>query len=240
MPTPHNNAEKGDFAKVVLMPGDPLRAKWIAETFLTDAKLVNTVRNINGYTGFTKSGKRISVMASGMGMASIGIYSHELFKHYGVDAIIRIGTSGAYQPQVHLGDIVLAEAASTESNWAAQFKLNGGTFSACADFDLLISAYEAAKARGQHVHAGNILSTDAFYNYDKDLWKTWAKLGVLAVEMESYSLYAEAALARKKALCILTISDSFVDEGILTPEQRQNGLSDMVNLAIAAAEPYCD
>ncbi|MCR5348171.1 MAG: purine-nucleoside phosphorylase [Bacilli bacterium] len=239
MPTPHNNAEKGDFAKVVLMPGDPLRAKWIAENFLVDAKLVNTVRNINGYTGFTKSGKRISVMASGMGMASIGIYSHELFKHYGVDAIIRIGTSGSYVPHVHLGEIVLAEACSTESNWAAQYSLNGGTYSACADFDLILSAYEAAKKKGLTVHAGNVLSTDVFYNFDKEVWKRWAKLGVVAVEMEGYALYTEAAMAGKRALCMLTISDSFVDEGELTPEQRQTGLTDMINLAIEAAERFC-
>lgn len=239
MPTPHNNALNGDFAKVVLMPGDPLRAKWIVDTFLHDAKLVNSVRNINGYTGFTKSGKRISVMASGMGMPSIGIYSHELYKHYGVEAIIRIGTAGSYSPKVQLGEIILAQTASTESNWPSQFGLHGSTISSCADFDLLLGAYEAAKEKGIPVHPGNVLSADLFYNFDKDAWKTWAKLGILAVEMEAYSLYINAALAGKRALCLLTCSDSFVDEGQLTPEQRQTGLIDMVEVAIAAAERFC-
>ena len=239
MPTPHNNAKRGDFAKVVLMPGDPLRAKWIAETFLVDAVLVNTVRGINGYTGFTKNGKRISVMASGMGMASIGIYSHELFSDYGVECIMRIGTSGSYSKNVHLGEIVLAEGSSTESAWAEQYHLNGGTFSAVADFDLLLAAFEAAKEKGIPVHAGNVLSTDLFYNADKEAWKRWAALGVLAVEMEAYSLYCNAAAMGKKALCILTISDSFVEEGILSPEERQTGLTDMIEVAIAAAEKFC-
>lgn len=240
MPTPHNNAQYGDFAKVVLMPGDPLRAKWIAETFLTDAKLVNTVRGINGYTGFTKNGKRISVMASGMGMPSIGIYSHELFNSYGVEAIIRIGTAGAYNPKARLGQIVIAQCASTESSWPSQFSLNGGTLSAVADFDLLLSAYEAAKEKGIPAHCGNVLSTDVFYNYDKDVWKRWAELGILAVEMEAYSLYINAVRNHKRALCLLTISDSFVEDGQLTPEQRQTGLKDMIEVAIAGAEKFCD
>lgn len=239
MPTPHNNAPSGAFAKVVLMPGDPLRAKWIAETFLVNAELVNTVRGINGYTGYTKSGKRISVMASGMGMASIGIYSYELFNNYDVDAIIRIGTSGSYKQHVKLGDIVLAQASSTETNWSAQFNLNGGTLSAVADYELLSAAFEEAKKRGVKVHAGNVLATDQFYNFDKEVWKRWAAVGILAVEMEAYSLYVNAALSGKKALCMLTISDSFVQVGELTPEQRQTGLTDMIEVAIAAAERFC-
>ena len=240
MATPHNNAAYGDFAKIVLMPGDPLRAKWIAETFLTDAKLVNTVRGINGYTGFTKNGKRISVMASGMGMPSIGIYSHELFSSYGVEGIIRIGTAGSYSKQARLGQIVIAQCASTESSWPLQFSLNGGTLSAAADFELLYDAYQAAKEKGVVAHCGNVLSTDVFYNYDKEVWKRWAELGVLAVEMEAYSLYVNAARNHKRALCLLTISDSFVEEGELTPEQRQVGLKEMIEVAIAAAERYCD
>ena len=239
MATPHNNAAYGDFAKVVLMPGDPLRAKWIAETFLVDCKLVNTVRNINGYTGYTKSGKRISVMASGMGMPSIGIYAHELYKNYGVEAIVRIGTSGSYVPWVKLGDIVIAQGSCTESSWPAQFNLHGGTLSAIADIDLLLSAYQTAKESGKKVHAGNVLAADHFYNYDTEVWHRWAQLGVLAVEMESYALYIEAALQRKKALCLLTISDSFCDDAILTPEQRQTGLVDMIELAIASVEKFC-
>ena len=154
MPTPHNNAAYGDFAKIVLMPGDPLRAKWIAETFLVDAKLVNTVRGINGYTGFTKNGKRISVMASGMGMPSIGIYSHELYSSYGVEGIIRIGTAGSYNKKARLGQIVIAQCASTESSWPEQFRLNGGTLSAAADFDLLLGAYQAAEAKGEAAGLG--------------------------------------------------------------------------------------
>jgi len=239
MPTPHNHAPQGAFAKVVLMPGDPARAQWIVDTFLHDAVLVNSVRNINGYTGFTANGKRISVMASGMGMPSIGIYSHELYKHYDVDAIIRIGTAGAYSKKARLGELVIAQGASTESSWPAQFSLNGGTLSAISDYDLLNGAVNAAKARGVTAQVGNVLSTDVFYNYDKEVWKRWAELGILAVEMEAYSLYVNAARQGKRALCILTISDSFVEEGMLTPEQRQTGLKDMVQVAIDAAERFC-
>ena len=239
MPTPHNNAPMDAFAKVVLMPGDPLRAKWIAETFLHDAVLVNTVRGINGYTGFTKNGKRISVMASGMGQPSIAIYSHELYEHYNVDAIIRIGTAGSYVKEAKLGSLILGQVASTESNYPGQFHLNGGTLSMGADFELLFAAAEAAKAKGLPFLCGNILSADHFYNPDGEVWKNWANLGVLAVEMESYALYVNAALARKKALCLLTISDSFVEKGELTPEQRQEGLRDMIEVAIDAAEPFC-
>lgn len=239
MPTPHNNAPVGAFAKVVLMPGDPMRAKWIAETFLKDAELVNTVRGINGYTGYTKNGKRISVMASGMGQPSIGIYSRELFNHYDVDAIIRIGTAGSYTTKVHLGGIVLAQGACTDSNWPAQFDLHGGTLSAIADYELLNEAYSVAKARGSKVLAGNVLSSDIFYNYDKDVWKRWADLGIACVEMEAYTLYINAAQCGKRALAILTMSDSFVEDGILTPEQRQTGLSEMIEIAIGAAEKFC-
>ena len=238
MPTPHNNAKRGDFGKVVLMPGDPLRAEWIAKTFLHDVQLVNTVRHINGFTGLTKNGKRISVMASGMGMPSIGIYSYELYNSYDVDAIIRIGTSGSYQPNVRLGDVVLAEGCCTDSSWAQQYPLEGGTLSAIANFELLNAAYEAAKNQGKNVHCGNVLSADHFYTFRKDTWKTWAKLGVLAVEMEGYALYCNAAEAGKRALCMLTISDSFCEEGILTPEQRQTGLVDMIEIAIEAAERF--
>ena len=239
MPTPHNNAPQGAFAKVVLMPGDPARAKWIVDTFLHDAELVNNVRNINGYTGYTKNGKRISVMASGMGMPSIGIYSHELYKHYDVDLIIRIGTAGSYSKKARLGELVFAQGASTESSWPSQFSLNDGTLSAVADFDALRAAVSAAEELNVTHHVGNVLSTDIFYNYDGEVWKRWADLGILAVEMEAYSLYINAARQGKRALCILTISDSFVEEGMLTPEQRQTGLKDMVEVAIAAAEQFC-
>ena len=237
MPTPHNNAKPGDFAKVVLMPGDPLRAKWIAETFLKDAKLVNTIRGINGYTGFTKNGKRVSVMASGMGMPSIAIYSHELYEEYGVESIIRIGTSGSYAKEVEVGDVIVSIGASTNSNWPAQFDLRG-TYSATCDFDLANAAFEEAKRLGKKVHCGNILSSDTFYEADDQQWKKWARMGILAVEMEAYSLYVNAALARKRALCLLTISDSFVSPKVLTPEERQTGLVNMIEIGIAVAERF--
>ncbi len=237
MPTPHNSAQKGDFAKVVLMPGDPLRAKYIAENFLVDAKLVNNVRGVNGYTGFTKSGKRVSVMASGMGMPSIGIYSHELYSEYGVEAIIRIGTSGSYQEKVHVGDIVLGMGACTNSAWPTHLGVNG-TYSAIADYDLVEAAVQIGRERGQQVHCGNILSSDTFYESSPDLWKKWAAMGVLAVEMEAYALYANAAKLGKKALCLLTISDSFLVPTILSPEERQTGLNKMIELGIAVAERF--
>ena len=238
MPTPHNEAKNGDFAKVVLMPGDPLRAQWIVDTFLHDAKRVNNVRGINGYTGFTKNGKRISVMASGMGIPSIGIYSHELFSQYGVELIIRVGTAGSYSAKARVGDIVLAQAASTNSGWPNQFNLRGGTYSAAADFGALLAAYDVCKEKGKAFHVGTTLSSDIFYDVDPTFWKKWADLGVLAVEMEAYSLYTTAARLGKRALCILTMSDSFVDKEILTPEERQSGLYDMIDVAIATAEQF--
>ena len=238
MPTPHNAAKKGAFAKVVLMPGDPLRSKYIVDTFLKDVELVNNVRGIQGYTGYTKNGKRISVMASGMGMPSIGVYSHELFKEYDVDVILRIGTAGSYRQDVEVGDIVLSEGACTNSNWGAQYDLRGGTYSAIASFDVLLTAYEVGKEQGKVVHCGNTLSSDIFYDVDPTMWKRWADMGVMAVEMEAYSLYCNAAKLGKKALAILTISDSFVSDTILTPEERQTGLNSMIELAIATAEKY--
>lgn len=238
MSTPHINAAPGDFAKVVLMPGDPLRAKWIAETFLTDVKQVNTVRNVFGYTGKTKNGKLVSVMASGMGMPSIGIYSHELYEEYGVETIIRIGTCGAYQKGIEVGDIILAEGSCTDSNWSSQFDLNGGTLSAVASFGVLLAAAEEAKKYGKNVHVGNVLAADVFYDYDKDLWKRWAALGVLGVEMESYALYCNAMVSKKKALGLFTVSDSFVDTKIMSSDERQTGLVAMAEIALATAERF--
>lgn len=238
MPTPHIAADKGDFAKVVLMPGDPLRAKWIAETFLTDAKLVTSTRNVFGYTGHTKSGKLISVMASGMGMPSIGIYSHELFAFYGVETIIRIGTAGAYQPEIKQGDLLLAQGACTDSNWMGGYDLRGGTFSAVSSFPVLLSAYLYGKKMGKAVHVGNVLSADIYYDEDPNTWKRWAKLGVLGVEMESYALYANAARMGKNALCILTVSNSFLGGEEMSAEQRQSGLVDMVEVAVKTAEDF--
>ncbi len=237
MPTPHINAEDGAFAKTVLMPGDPKRAKWIAENFLVDAKLVTDVRGILGYTGFTKTGKRVSVMASGMGLPSIGIYSYELFTHYGVESIIRIGTCGAYQPGIKLFDVIIGQSASTDSDWAQQFNLRGGTFSAIADFDMILAAYSAVVRRGLDVHVGNILSSDIFYDFDPDFWKSWAKLGILGVEMESYALYTTAARLKKRALCILTVTDLFLDSSKkATPEERETGVATMVDIALEIAD----
>lgn len=237
MSTPHINAKEGAFAKTVLMPGDPLRAKWIAETFLHDAKLVTNVRNVLGYTGFTKSGKRLSVMASGMGMPSIGIYSHELFTEYGVECIIRVGTCGTYQEEIYLRDVLVGMGACTDSNWSAQFELKGGTFSAIADYSLVEKAVNELRKRNMPVHVGNILSADIFYDIDRDNWKRWADLGVMGVEMEAYALYATALRLKKKALCLLTATDSFIHRSKpLTPAERQEGLAAMIEVAIEIAE----
>ena len=238
MGTPHINANPGDFANVVLMPGDPLRAKWIADTFLHDVKEVTNIRNILGYTGYTKNGKRISVMASGMGQPSIGIYSYELFTAYGVDYIIRVGTCGSYQENIDLFDVLICTTASTDSNWGNQYHING-TFSAGADFDLAVAAYEECKKKGLPYHGGNIISADVFYDDDPDTWKGWAKLGVMGVEMESYALYSNAARLGKKALCLLTVTDHFIKKDKkATAEQRAYGLSQMIEVAIATAERF--
>ena len=233
MSTPHNQAPEGAFAKTVLMPGDPLRAKFIAENFLTDVVQVNSVRNMLGYTGYYK-GKKVSVMGSGMGMPSIGIYSHELYSFYGVEKIIRIGTCGAYAPECKVFDLILVEGACTNSNWAHQFALPG-VLSAIADFDMLMDAYKIAKDNNMNVHVGNILSSDIFYNDQESVWKKWAKLGCLGVEMESYALYTTAANLHKKALCILTVSDSFITHEETTPEQRQTSFKDMMKVALEVA-----
>lgn len=238
MPTPHIEAKEGDFAKIVLMPGDPKRAEWIANTFLKDAKLVTAVRGILGYTGKLPDGSLVSVMASGMGMPSIGIYSHELFTSYGVEAIIRIGTIGAYQEGIELKDILIGQGACTNSNWMGEHSLYGGTYSAIADYDLLSYAADAAKKNGYRTHVGNILSSDVFYNYRPEAWKKWANLGVLGVEMEAYALYATAAELKKKALAICTVSDSFLFKKILTPQERQEGLGNMVQVALETAMKF--
>lgn len=238
MGTPHINAREGDFGKIVLMPGDSLRARWIAENFLKDAKLVTEVRGIYGYTGYTPNGKRISVMASGMGIPSIGIYSHELFSKFGVETIVRIGTCGSIQPNVHLRDIIIAQGASTDSNWAAQYDLRGGTYSAISSFDILRDAVNIAEEKKLTYHVGNVCSSDIFYDPDPNMAEKWAKLGVLSIEMEAYSLLCNAARLGKRALAILTVSDAKGEA--MTVEQRQEGLVDMVNLAISLAEKYAD
>ena len=238
MATPHINAELGDFSNVVLLAGDPRRAEWIAKTYLTDVKEVANVRSILGFTGYTKNGYRISVMGSGMGMPSIGIYSYELYNAFGVDTIIRVGTCGAYQDDINLFDIVMGLSASTDSNWVYQYNLP--QFSPCADFDLLLAVNEIAKAKGKKIHAGNILSADVFYDDDPEYWKRWARLNVLAVEMESYALYSNAAKFKKRALCLLTVTDHFIHKGeTATSEQRQLGLGEMIEIALEAGERFC-
>jgi purine-nucleoside phosphorylase len=237
--TPHINAKKGDFAPVVLMPGDPLRAKWIAEAFLKDVKQVNSTRGMLGYTGYTSEKKRVSVMSSGMGMPSIGIYSHELFTSYGVEAIIRIGTCGTYQKDVNLKDLIIAQGACTDSNWMSQHHLFNGTFSAISDFGLLEEAVNQARSFKVPFHVGNIVSCDIFYDYRPDNWKKWANLGVLGVEMEAYALFEQAAVLHKKALAICTVSDSFINnDKRLSKEERQAGLQNMVEVALGVANKF--
>lgn len=230
MPTPHNNAKKGDIAKVVLMPGDPLRAKYIAETFLENAVCYNTVRNMLGYTGYY-NGKKISVQGSGMGMPSIGIYSYELFSEYDVDSIIRVGTIGGMAENVELRDVILAEGACTDSAYAGQYNLNG-TFAPVASFDLLRKAAETAEKMGIKYHVGNILSSDKFYNDDKEASKNWLKMGVLGVEMEAAALYMNAARLNKSALCIATVSDHIFKGTSTTAEERQTSFKDMMLIAL--------
>ncbi|MDU5893599.1 MAG: purine-nucleoside phosphorylase, partial [Atopobium minutum] len=204
-PTPHNAAHEGQIAKTVLMPGDPLRAKYVADHYLENVECFNTVRNMFGYTG-TYNGKPISVMGGGMGIPSIGIYSYELYNFYDVDAIIRIGSAGGLAPQVQLRDLVIGMGACTDSNYAAQYRLPG-TYAPIADYGLLRRAVESAEKLGVPTHVGNVLSADVFYNDDPTVNERWAGMGVLAVEMESAGLYMNAARAGKKALCVCTISD---------------------------------
>ena len=228
MSTAHNTANKGDFAKTVLMPGDPLRAKYIAENFIDDARLVNNVRGVQGYTG-TYHGKPVSVMASGMGMPSIGIYSYELFNFYDVERIIRVGTCGALDKDTKLGSVILAQAACSDSNYGGTLGIDRH-FSPCADFQLLRKAAETAERMGIDYRAGNVMSSDAFYASATET--DWARLGVLGVEMEAYGLYINAAMAGKKALTILSVSDNVVTGEELSPEQRQTGLRNMIELAL--------
>ncbi len=232
-PTPHINAAPEDFAKTVLMPGDPLRAKFIAENFLGDAKLVNNVRGIGGYTG-TYKGTRVSVMASGMGMPSIGIYSYELYNFFGVENIIRVGSAGALIPSVKVRDLVFGMAASTNSVYPEQYSLPG-KYSPTADFTLLSAAVSAAKEKKLSYHVGNILSSDTFYNDNPDASLSWAKMGVMAVEMEAAALYCNAARSGKRALAVCTISDSIVTGEALDSAARQNSFTDMMEVALETA-----
>lgn len=234
IPTPHIGAKLGEIAKTVLMPGDPLRAKFIADNFLEDVVQFNSIRNMFGYTG-TYKGKRISVMGGGMGMPSIGIYSYELFNFYGVDNIIRIGTAGSIADKLNLRDVVIGLGASTNSSYASQYNLPG-TFAPIASYDLVSSAVEAAKAKNINAVVGNILSSDTFYSADKTALDKWKSMGILAVEMEAAALYMNAAEAGKNALCILTISDCPLRGESLPAEDRQVSFTEMMKIALEIAK----
>ena len=231
-PTPHNAAKYGDIAKTVIMAGDPVRVKYIAENFLENPVLYNNVRGILGYTG-TYKGKKVSVQAHGMGIPSIGIYTWELFNFYDVDKIIRIGTCGSYKEDVKLGSIVIAQGACTDSNYGTERGIPG-KFSAIADFGLLRKAVDQAEKDGLDYEVGNIMTSDVFYNASPDQG-LWPKLGVLAVEMEAYGLYFNAAVSGKKALAILTVSDNTITGEQLPAEQRALGMDKMIHLAMEIA-----
>ena len=233
MTTPHIGAERGEIAETILLPGDPLRAKFIADTYLEDVIQFNSVRNMLGFTG-TYKGKRISVMGTGMGVASIGIYSHELIHNYGVKNLIRVGSCGAYDKNLKLYDIILGMGASTNSAYGHQYKLPG-TYSAIASWDLLYKAKQVADEKGIELHVGNILSSDVFYNFYPEEFEKWAAMGVLAVEMEAYALYCNAAAAGVNALTILTVSDSLVTRMETTSEERETGFTKMMEIALELA-----
>lgn len=231
MTTPHINAKDNDFNKTVLMPGDPLRAKYIAKNYLENVKEVTNVRGMLGFSGEYK-GKKISVMGSGMGIPSISIYAHELYAFYGVENIIRIGSCGGYSDNIRVNDIIIAQGASTDSNILSHYNLNG-TFAPLADFSLLIKAYETSKKLNIDVNVGNILSSDSFYSQGDEGWQKWRDMGILGVEMESAGLYTVASELKKKALGIFTVSDHFTyTDKILTSKERETGLNNMIMLAL--------
>ena len=238
--TPHINVlDEIGFGKTVLLPGDPLRAKLIAETFLEDRVLVNNVRGVNGYTGYYK-GVKVSVMATGMGMPAMGIYSHELYNYFGVENIIRIGSAGSIQEHIKLYDLVIAQASCTDSNWACQFHISG-TFAPIASWELLTEAVKAAEAHGATYHVGNVNCSDVFYGdhegVPEGLGQLYGlrKMGVMALEMESAALYMNAARYGKRALCICTISDHILTGEITTAEERQNSFTTMMKVALDVA-----
>lgn len=234
IPTPHNAAKEGEIAKTVLMPGDPLRAKYIAETYLEDAVCFNMVRNMLGFTGIYK-GKKVSVMGHGMGIPSMGLYSYELFHFYGVEQIIRIGSAGAFSEDVKVRDIVAAMGVCTNSNYALQYNLPG-SFAPIADFGLLQKAVETAGKKEHKMIVGNVLSSDTFYGDDLNANDAWKKMNVLAVEMESAALYMNAARAGKKALCLLTISDHIYTGESLSADERQVSFHEMMEIALDIVE----
>ena len=231
--TPHINANVGDFGETVLMPGDPLRAKFIANNFLENVKLITDVRNMLGYTGYYK-GKRISVMGSGMGMPSMAIYSYELINIYNVKNIIRIGSCGAYNDSLNLYDIILAQGACTDSNYIKSFNIDG-IYSAKATFNILNESYKFIKEKNYNVSVGNVLTSDVFYKEDKEQWKNWRDLNVLAVEMETYALYLNANKYGANALSILTVSDSIVKKEETTSGEREKNFIQMIEIALETA-----
>ncbi len=233
MTTPHNSAVRGDIAETILLPGDPLRAKFIAENFFEDPVQFNTVRNMFGYTG-TYKGKKISVMGTGMGVPSIGIYSYELIHFYGVKNLIRVGSCGALQGNLKLYDVIIGMGASTNSSYAHQYGLPG-TYSATASWDLMYKAVRVAEEKGIPVHVGNILTSDTFYSADTDSIAKWQSMNILAVEMESFALYCNAAYAGVNALTILTVSDSIVNKEETTPEEREKSFTRMMEIALELA-----
>ena len=233
MATAHNSAKVGEIADVVLMCGDPLRAKYIADNYLKDVSLVSEVRNMYCFTG-TYKGRKISVMGSGMGVPSMGIYSHELYAEYGVNTIIRVGTCGAYKKEAKVRDVVVAVGASSDSNYANQFNLNG-TFSAIADFSLLRACDKVCKKKKVNAHFGNVFTSDVFYNADSNAWEKWASLGIIAVEMETYALYINASKFNKKALTIMSVSDSFVSNEATSAKEREIGFKTMMEIALETA-----
>lgn len=231
IPTPHIEAKEGEIAKTVIMAGDPLRAKFMAEKYLYNPTIYNQVRGMFGYTG-TYKGKRVSIQGHGMGIPSIGIYTYELFNFYDVDTIIRVGSAGAIDDDLNIGDIVMGMGACTNSNYARQYNLCG-TFAPIADFGLLSKAVFEAERQGFRYKVGNLYSSDTFYDDDENSLKQWQKMGVLAVEMEAPALYMNAARAGKKALCICTISDCPFKNIATTSEQRQTGFTNMMEVALA-------
>ena len=234
-PTPHINAPAGAFAKTVLLPGDPKRAKYVAEKFLENAELVNDVRGVQGYTGYYK-GVRVSVMASGMGMPSMGIYSYELFNGYDVENIIRVGSIGSINENVNLKDVVVATSASTNSNYGKNFHLDG-IISGAASYKLIKKVDEVVTRMGleSKVKFGQILTSDTFYTDEVENDLKWAKMGVIGVEMEGYSLYLNAARSGKNALVLATVSDQLVKKEYLSAEERQLSFDEMLTIALETA-----
>ena len=232
-PTPHIGAKYGEIAETVIMAGDPLRAKMMAEKYLDNPIQFNNVRGMLGFTG-THAGKRVSVMGHGMGIPSIGIYSYELYNFYGVKTIIRVGSAGSIHKDLHIGDIAIAMGACTNSSFAMQYGLTG-TFAPIADFDMLTTAVSVCKEKGSIYHAGNVLSSDTFYDDDATSNQKWIKLGVIGVEMEAAALYMNAARCGKSALAMCTVSDHLLKNQAITASERQISFTEMIEIALETA-----